>query len=34
MDKDAAVVMRGVAVAGWEWVHSKEEIRAVRMVPV
>jgi hypothetical protein len=23
-----------VAVAGWEWCHSKEEINAVRMVSV
>jgi hypothetical protein len=25
---------RGVAVAGWEWDQSKEEIKAVRMVSV
>jgi hypothetical protein len=24
----------GVAVVGWEWYQSTEEIRAVRMVPV
>jgi hypothetical protein len=32
MDKDAAVVIRGVAVVWWEWEHSKEEIKAVRMM--
>jgi hypothetical protein len=25
-------VGRGVAVAGWQWCHSKEQIRAVRMI--
>jgi hypothetical protein len=27
-------VASGVAVAGWQWCHSTEEIKAVRMVPV
>jgi hypothetical protein len=28
------IVARGVAVAGWQWDRWKEEVEAVRMVPV
>jgi hypothetical protein len=33
-DKEGVAVAWGVAVAGWQWWQSKEEIKAVRMVPV
>jgi hypothetical protein len=33
-DDSAHAVAWGVAVAGWQWDHSIEEITAVRMVPV
>jgi hypothetical protein len=29
-----AVAGWGVAVAGWQWCHSKEEVETFRMVPV
>jgi hypothetical protein len=32
--KEGVAVAERVAVAGWQWWQSKEEITAVRMIPV
>jgi hypothetical protein len=34
MDVYVTSVASRVAVAGWQWCHSTEESKAVRMVPV
>jgi hypothetical protein len=34
VEEEWIAVIKRVAVAGWQWCQSKEEIKAVRMVPV